>query len=101
MIRKSEPLSMPEILEYLDKKEEKEMELIGFVKKFTDLNAKEAKEMKKKIQDLDLMKIREEHVVKIIDTMPKNLEDLNKILSGTSLDEEETKKILEIVKEFR
>lgn len=98
MIRKSEPLSMPEILEYLDKKEEKELELIGFVKKFTDLSAKDAKEMKKKINDLDLMKIREEHVVKIIDNIPKNLEDLNKILPGVNLDEDETKKILEIVK---
>jgi DNA-directed RNA polymerase subunit F len=101
MIRKSEPLSMPEVLEYLDKKEEKEAELIGFVKKFTKLNAKEAKEMKKKIEDLDLIQIKDEHLVKIIDVMPENLEDLNKILSGISLDEDETKKILEIVKEFR
>ncbi len=101
MIRKSEPLSIPEILEYLDKKEERENELIGFIKKFTGLNAKEAKEMKKKINDLDLMKIREEHVIKIIDSMPENSEDLNKILTGVGLDEDETKKILEIVKEFK
>lgn len=101
MIRKSEPLSMPEVLEFLDKKEEKESELIGFVKKFTKLNSKEAKEMKKKLVEMDLMKIREEHIVKIIDTMPENSEDLNKILSGVGLDEDETKKILEIVKEFR
>lgn len=98
MIRKSEPLSMPEILEFLDKKEETEMEFIGFIKKFTNLSVKDAKEIKKKINALELMKIREEHVVKIIDNMPKNLEDLNKILSGVNLDEDEVKKILEIVK---
>lgn len=100
MIRKSEPLSMPECLEYLDKKEEKEKELIGFIKKFTKLNTKDAKEMKKKIEDLDLMQIRDEHVIKIIDSTPANSVDLSKILVGVSLDEDETKKILEIVKEY-
>ena len=100
MIRKSEPLSMAESLEYLNKKEEKEMELIGFIKKFTKLKSTEAKEMKKKLEDLELMKIKDEHIVKVIDIMPENSEDLNKILSGISLDEDETKKILEIVKEY-
>lgn len=101
MIRKSEPLSMPETLEFLDKKNEKDAEVIGFVNKFTKLNEKEGKEMKKKLSDLDLMKIKEEHIVKIIDLMPENSEDLSKIVMGVSLDEDETKKILEIVKEFK
>lgn len=100
MIRKSEPLSMPEILEYLDKKEEKEANLIGFIEKFTKLDSKKAKELKSKLEELDLMKIKDEDIVKIIDVMPENSEELNKILSGVSLDEDETKKIFETIKEF-
>ncbi len=101
MIRKSEPLSMAEVLKYLDKNEEKEMELIGFIKNFTKLNAEEAQEIKKRFEKLDLIKLKDEYIIKIIDVMPENSEDLNKILSGVSLDEDETKKILDIVKEFR
>ena len=100
MIKKSESLSMPEILEYLDKKEEQEATLIEFVKKFSKLNVKEAKELRDKLNGLDLMKLKDEDVTKIIDIMPENSEDLSKILSGVNLDEDETKKVLETVKEF-
>lgn len=100
MIRKSEPLSMPEVLGYLDKKEENEANLIGFIEKFTKLDSKKAKELKSKLEGLELMKLKDEDVVKIIDIMPENLEELNKILSGVNLDEDETKKILETIKEF-
>ncbi|MEN7982505.1 MAG: hypothetical protein ABFQ65_03590 [Nanoarchaeota archaeon] len=100
MIRKSEPLSMSEVLEYLDKKEEKESDIIGFIKKFTKLDAKKAKELKAKLVKLDLMKLKDEHIIKIIDVMPENQENLNKIISGINLDEDETKKILESIKEF-
>lgn len=101
MIRKSEPLSMPEITEYLDKKNENEAELLSFVKKFTALSSKDAKDMKKKLEELDLMQLRDENIVKIIDVMPENAEELSKILSGVSVDDEETKKILEVVREFK
>ena len=73
----------------------------GFIKKFVKLSPKEAKDLRKKIEELDFMKIRTEHIVKIIDLMPENAENLNKIFSDMSLDEDETKKILDTVKEFK
>ena len=71
------------------------------MKKFVTLNPKEAGELRKKLEDLDLMKMKAEHIVKIIDLAPENTEELNKIFVDVSLDEDETKKILDTVKEFK
>jgi len=97
MIKNNEPLSMAESLKYI----EKDSEVSKFVKKFTKLSPKESKEFKRKLGDLGLMKLKISHIIKIIDLMPEDKEDLNKIFIGMSLDEDETKKILDIVKEFK
>ncbi len=101
MITNNEPLSMVEIAEYVKKIKDSEIDLTGFIKKFVKLNLKEAKELRKKIEGLEFMKVRKEHIVKIIDLMPENTEELNKIFVDVSLDEDETRKILETIKEFK
>ncbi len=53
--------------------------------------------MREKIEDLKLIKIDERHISKIIDIMPENEEELNKIFIGIGLDEEESKKVVEVV----
>jgi DNA-directed RNA polymerase subunit F len=100
MIKNTESLSMAEASEYI-KKLESESEVIGFIKKFTKITPKEAKEMRKKITELNLMKIREEHISKIIDILPEDAQDLNKIFVDMSLDEDETNKILDIIKQYK
>ena len=101
MIKNNEILSMSEVVGYLKKTETSGADMIKFIKKFAKISPKDAKELKDKIKGLDLMKVRAEHIVKIIDLMPENQEDLNKIFVGISLDEDETKKILETIKEFK
>ncbi len=101
MIKNNERLSMVEVGEYLKKTEDNEKDLIGFMKKFIKLNLKEAKRLREKIEELDLIKIRPEHIIKIIDLMPENSEDLNKIFTDIGLDEDEKRKILETIKEFK
>src|SRR3989344_1230060 len=101
MIKNKEPLSMPEIQEYLDKKQENEAQLLAFIKKFVKLTPKDAKKIREDIKKLSLIKMKNEYLVKIIDLMPETAEDLNKIFSGISLNEDETKKIIEIVKQFK
>ena len=97
-----QPVSMAEALEYIGKKsEDSETDVRGFIKKFAGMSPKDAKEMRKKLEELDLMKIRAEHISKIIDILPENAEDLNKIFVDVSLDEDEIKKILETVKQFK
>jgi DNA-directed RNA polymerase subunit F len=101
MIRSNEPLSMAEALGYIKGDKDVEVEVKGFIKKFVKLKPAEAKEMREKLEALDLLKLKAEYISKIIDLMPENNEELNKIFTDVSLDEDETKKILDIVKEYK
>ena len=101
MIRNNYPLSIAETKEYLKKSSDSDADFSGFVLNFTKLGFKEAKELRKNLQDLGIMKLRDENIIKIIDVMPENSESLNKIFTDVSLDEDETKKILETVKQFK
>jgi len=88
-------------MEYIEKDRDSEANIKNFIKKFVKLSQKEAKELRKELESLELMKLRKEHIVKIIDLMPENAEDLNKIFIDISLNEDETKKVLETVKKFK
>lgn len=101
MIKKTEILSLPEVSEYLLEEKEKNAELISFIKKFNQLSPKDAKELRKKLIELNLMKMREEQISKIIDMLPETAEDLTKIFTDLGLNEDEKKKILETIKEFQ
>lgn len=89
---------MAEAQEYL-KDNENAAELEKFIKKFSKLDAKKAKELRKKIEEANLMKVKSDQISKIIDILPETAEDLNKIFEDTSLDENESKKILDTIKE--
>ena len=99
MIKNNEPLSMPKVLDYLGK-DEAGKELSGFIKKFTELKPKEAEELEKKINSLNIIKLNKTHICKIVDFLPKDEEDLSKVLVDANLNEDESKKILETIKEF-
>lgn len=101
MIKNNEPLSMAEAMKHVDKTSETGKEIIGFMKKFTKLKPTEAKELKKKLQELDLIKLNEQHIVKLIDFLPEDNEEVNKVAVDANLNEDETKKILDTIKEFK
>lgn len=82
------------------KDNENAVELNKFIKKFARLDIKKAKELRKKLLELNLMKMKSDHASKIIDVLPETNEDLNKIFADVGLDENETRKILDTVKEF-
>lgn len=97
MIINNEPISIAEASEYIQEKD-KEDKIRGFIKKFSKLDGKKAKELRKKLEALNLMKIKQEDIAKIIDVLPEDSEDLNKIFNGVGLEEDETKKILDAIK---
>ena len=101
MIKNSEPLSMAEALEFIKEDGENETEIVGFIKKFNKLKPKEAKELRQEIEDLGIIKVRPEYSVKICDMLPETAEELNKIFVDASLDEDETKRILDTIKKFK
>jgi DNA-directed RNA polymerase subunit F len=101
MIKSTKAISMGEATEYLDKKNEQDAKTLAFIKKFTDLDSKKAKEMRQKLEELNLVKLNEVYIAKTIDLLPENQEEVNKVFSDVNLDEDETKKIIEVVKQYK
>lgn len=101
MIKNNEPLSMAEALEYVKQESESGKEIVGFIKKFAKIKPADAKKLRKKLQEMDIIKINNSGICKIIDFLPDNAEDLNKVLPDANLNEDETKKILDAIKEFK
>ena len=94
-----EPLNLADVKKLAGDLEEKK-KLKVYLKKFGKLNEKKAKELSDKIIKLDNMKIKEEDIVKVIDFLPRDKEELGKIFRDVSLDEKEANDLLEIVKEY-
>ena len=98
MIIKKTPLSMAESLGYLKGDEEKEIK--AFISKFTKMNEKKAKELREELVGLDLIKLNELSIAKIIDLLPETKEELNKAVVDINLDENETNKVLDTIKKY-
>lgn len=90
---------MVESLDYISKTKDSGADTLSFIKKWVKIKPEKAKELRKKIEALKLMKVDEKHISKIIDLAPEKPEDLNKIFTDRGLDEDETKKILETIKQ--
>jgi DNA-directed RNA polymerase subunit F len=99
VIKEEKPLTLAEVQDLVQDNEKGE-EIKKFLKTFIKIDAKKAIQMKQELIDLDLIKLKESSIIKIIDFMPEDSSELNKILIDVSLDEEETNKILDVVKKY-
>ena len=99
MILNRTPLSLPEVKVHLRDQEEQKPIAI-YLKNFTTLSLDKALKLKDEIRALNNPKIKEEHVVKMVDFIPRTSEDVNKICSEVNLSEEESSKVLDIVKNY-
>lgn len=99
MILSKKPLSIAELKEYMKEQEGNE-ELIRYLKRFGKLNIENTRKLKEEIVGLGNVKIKDEYVVKIIDFLPRDMEDLNKIMSDANLSEEEGNAILKVVEKY-
>ena len=68
-----------------------------FIKAFNKMPVEKAIEMRGELKALDLIKLKDLHIVKIVDFMPSDASELNKVVSDVSLDQEEVTKILDVV----
>lgn len=117
MIKDSKPLSLVEIKEILQEKEDKSEDekqeedkglkkiksTLVYIKKFSKIKIEKAKDLKKELQDLNMLQLKEKHITKIIDLLPEDAEDLRKIFvsDDASLDQDEITKILSIIKKYK
>jgi DNA-directed RNA polymerase subunit F len=100
MIIERTPLNLNEVEEIIvdSPDSERKEEMKQFLKKYLKTKPKQAKKIKESLEKLDLLKIKREHLVKIVDLLPADATDLNKIFADVSLTEDEINKILEVVK---
>lgn len=65
----------------------------------TQLKEKEAEELKKKLQALDIVRLKDTHIVKIIDMEPKDVDSLKAIFASenVTLRPEDLKRIVECI----
>ena len=94
------PLNLNEVQEILENipDSDRKEEIKIYLKKFLKTKKEQAEKIKQGLEEMDLLKLKREHIVKIIDLMPEDASDLNKIFIDVSLNEEEINKILELVK---
>jgi len=75
---------------------------LGLIHKFTNITTEQASEMTTRLSE-EVPRIKNENIVKIIDLLPKDNDDLNVIFSKERiiLTDDEVTKILEIVDNYR
>ena len=103
-IIEQKPLTIADIKDKLDniRKEKTELnfraeKVYAYLQDFAAVKKKDAAEIHKKISGLGLQRLREKHIIKIIDIMPEDIESLKMLFAGESisLKQDELKQILD------
>ena len=98
-VTEERPITMAEVVSLAGDSEKAE-EIKKFIKNFNKMDVKKALEMKEELKALDLIKLKDEHIVKIVDFIPKDASELNKVIIEVSLDADEVTKILEVTGKY-
>jgi DNA-directed RNA polymerase subunit F len=93
-------------LEKIEKRDEELNYLSNKAKEYLDafvkLDTKQREELQKKLEGLDLTRLKEDHITKIIDFLPKDIEELKIVLQAypLSMPKKDQEEIVKVVKEF-
>ncbi len=82
------------------KNQEEKKPIHEYLKTFTKLSEEKARELEEELRGLNNVKIKEEYLIKIVDLLPRDSEELHKIFQDVSLEESEIAKIIEIVQRY-
>lgn len=108
-ISEEKPITMAELKKELDtiKKKNKELNFratktMEYLSQFTKYDYDKVKGLIEKINKLKVPRLKEEHIVKIVDILPTTVDDLKSLLQGytVTIKSENMKKIVEVVKQF-
>ena len=106
-IVKDTPLSMVELKVEIEKIKKRDKELSFRTQRTEEyLNqfvGKEAKKLMDALKKLKIARLKEEHVVKIVDLVPRTVEDLKVVLQGftVTVTKDNLKKIIDEVSKFK
>jgi len=98
--REETPITMSEVVALAGDSERGEA-IKKFIKDFNKMPVEKAKEMKEELKALDLIKLKDLHIVKIVDFIPTDASELNKVIIEVSLSQDEVNKILEVTKKYK
>jgi DNA-directed RNA polymerase subunit F len=73
-----------------------------YLNNFVTLKSKEAEELANKIRELNIPRLKEEHITKIVDVLPDHQEEVKITLQGytVTVTKENLKKIADVVSEY-
>ena len=105
------PISLAEIKEKLHEVESRDKEKVlsfrgnkvrDYLNKVVKIDKKTALELKQKLLSLDIPRLKDRQIIKIIDILPEDLEELRAVFTGevTTITQENLEKIVEAVKPF-
>ncbi|MBT4540266.1 hypothetical protein HOC35_02015 [Candidatus Woesearchaeota archaeon] len=109
-IIEEKPISMFDLKEELDKNK-KDMGELNFraertseyLDEFLKIKSKQGKELIEKLKELNIPRLRDQHLFKLADIMPHKPELVKLLFQGTPLTitDESCKKIVKIIEEYR
>lgn len=101
-IVEEKPITMAEVKERISDNKDplpKGIKTLTYLKSIPLEKEKRAKELTEKLNGLGLARLKDKHIVKIIDIMPEDIDSLKAILSQEiTLKQEDLQKILETIK---
>ena len=101
------PVSMAELKQEIDKIAKRDEEpsfrvtkTVDYLNQFVEMKPKEANELIKKVTELEIPRLKDMHVIKIVDLMPQSLNELSTILQAYPIrvSQDNQKKILAAIK---
>lgn len=95
-IREEKPLTIAEVIELI-KNSESSKTTEDFLRGYCDTSIETVLKIRGELISLDLIKLKERDIVKIIDFMPQDAVELNKIIGDCNLDNDEVTKILNVI----
>ncbi len=99
MIISKKPITLAEVKEYVADLEENK-NINYYLKAFSKLSVEKATKCIDEIHSLNNHKLNDEKIVKIVDFLPEDMADINKLFIDISLSEEEATSILNIIKKY-
>lgn len=102
------PITISELKEELKKIKERDGELNfranktnEYIENFGTPKLKDVQELKSKIEALEIPRLNNEHIAKIIDISPESLEDIKTLMQSytVSVTQDNLKKVLDVIKE--
>lgn len=103
------PISLSEVKNIIEsnKKEKKELnfrenKVIEYTNLFCRIKPKESAQLKEEISGLNIARLKERHITKIMDILPEDVEALKGVFAGEelTLKSEDLNKITEITKKY-